>query len=144
MESPIRKNIGFVCSSCRNEKVRIKYNDTIEIQRKRGRDKHQKFKSKYNAKIKLLREKQKNEIYSYYGSFCKCCGETITKFLTIDHVNNDGNKHRKQVYGKVIGGKSWSVYAFIVKNNFPDDFQILCYNCNCGRARNKGICPHKE
>ena len=33
------------------------------------------------------------------------------------------------------------------ENNYPDGFQILCYNCNCGRAFNRdnhNICPHKE
>ena len=25
----------------------------------------------------------------------------------------------------------------------PDTIQILCFNCNCGRARNGGICPHE-
>jgi hypothetical protein len=23
-------------------------------------------------------------------------------------------------------------------------FQVLCWNCNCGRAFNNGICPHVE
>jgi hypothetical protein len=30
------------------------------------------------------------------------------------------------------------------KNNFPRGYRILCYNCNCGRALNNGICPHKD
>jgi hypothetical protein len=21
---------------------------------------------------------------------------------------------------------------------------VLCYNCNCGRARNGGVCPHQQ
>jgi hypothetical protein len=30
-----------------------------------------------------------------------------------------------------------------VMNDFPPGFQLLCSNCNHGRARNGGICPHK-
>ncbi len=29
-------------------------------------------------------------------------------------------------------------------NNFPPGFQTLCHNCNIGKHRNKGICPHKQ
>ncbi len=31
-----------------------------------------------------------------------------------------------------------------MENNFPPGFRVLCYNCNCGRNHNKGICPHKK
>jgi hypothetical protein len=24
-----------------------------------------------------------------------------------------------------------------------DTFQVLCFNCNIGRERNGGMCPHK-
>ena len=27
---------------------------------------------------------------------------------------------------------------------FRRRFQILCYNCNLGRSRNGGVCPHKQ
>jgi hypothetical protein len=30
-----------------------------------------------------------------------------------------------------------------VKNAFPDTITLLCFNCNCGKGRNKGVCPHK-
>jgi hypothetical protein len=31
-----------------------------------------------------------------------------------------------------------------VKHNFPPGFRLLCSNCNFGRARNHGVCPHQE
>jgi hypothetical protein len=30
---------------------------------------------------------------------CACCGETEERFLTIDHINNDGAEHRRKVMG---------------------------------------------
>lgn len=81
-------------------------------------------------------KRTKSLVFTHYGNKCKCCGEQEPIFLTIDHINNDGNKHRK-----VIGRK---LYAWIVKNNFPDTFQILCFNCNTGRHFNGGICPHQQ
>jgi len=89
-------------------------------------------------------EKLKRSILVHYGDNppqCACCGETEIKFLTIDHINNDGAKHRK-IFRLNRGGKS--LYCWIKRNGFPEGFQVLCYNCNCGRYRNKGICPHKE
>lgn len=77
------------------------------------------------------------KILDVYGRVCKCCGETTELFLTFDHVNNDGATQRKTLTS------SNSLMYWIIRNNYPDSIQVLCYNCNCGRARNNGICPHK-
>jgi hypothetical protein len=79
-----------------------------------------------------------NKILEHYGKKCACCGETTEKFLTIDHINNDGTKQRKE---SGIKG-SYSMYVWLIRNNYPPEFQILCYNCNLGKARNGGVCPH--
>ncbi len=73
-----------------------------------------------------------------YGSRCVCCGESRYEFLAIDHVNGDGAAHRHKI-GK--GGSSF--YAWLIKNNFPEGFQILCWNCNWAKGV-YGKCPHKE
>jgi hypothetical protein len=82
----------------------------------------------------------KDVVFSHYGKVCNCCGETTPQFLTIDHVNNDGNKHRKKM--KTAGGVA--LYREIIANDFPDSFQILCMNCNFGKKINSGVCPHKD
>lgn len=85
----------------------------------------------------IYRQKLKNDILSEYGSKCVCCGETTTEFLTLDHVFGGGNMHRKS-------GGHRGVYVDVRRQGYPADYQILCWNCNCGRAVNKGVCPHKE
>lgn len=82
--------------------------------------------------------KLRKAVIDHYGGECKCCGEKRFKFLTIDHVNNDGHEHRKEVPAGT------PMLRWLKKNNFPKDFQILCFNCNCGRALNGGVCPHKD
>jgi len=87
------------------------------------------------------REREKHQLYfemivAHYGGKCACCGETNHKFLTVDHINGGGHKHRKQISNKI--------YRWLVLNNFPDGYQILCFNCNCGKNRNHGVCPHQE
>lgn len=92
------------------------------------------------AKQRELYEKRKDLIFNHYGGYkCACCGESNKKFLTLDHINNDGAAHRKLI--KHNDGRA--MFIWIMKNGFPPIFQILCYNCNCGKNVNGGICPHK-
>jgi hypothetical protein len=32
---------------------------------------------------------------------------------------------------------------WLKRNNFPSGYRVLCMNCNHGRKRNGGICPHE-
>lgn len=93
-----------------------------------------------NALGKIYRNKIKKLVYDKYGGYiCRCCGEIEVCFLSVDHINNDGYKFR-------LGNKSQSsdkLYRWIIKNNYPEEFQILCHNCNLGRHINDGICPHQ-
>ncbi len=80
----------------------------------------------------------KDQVYAAYGGKrCVCCGETEERFLTIDHVNNDGNRHRKEV------GAGKDMYGWLIRNGFPSGFQVLCQNCNMGKYLNGGVCPHQ-
>lgn len=97
-----------------------------------------------SQKWKQQKEALLSIIHNAYGSKCNCCGETNPLFLTIDHVNNDGYKLRpRNKNGNYSAPFSGHYYTQIIKANFPKDLQLLCWNCNCGKARNKGICPHK-
>jgi hypothetical protein len=90
-------------------------------------------------RLRKSRAKLRDEIHAAYGNVCSCCGETNPKFLTIEHRNGGGREHRRQ-FG--IGGLG--VLYDIKKRGFPPEFTLLCFNCNCGQARNGGVCPHKE
>jgi hypothetical protein len=81
--------------------------------------------------------KLKVAAYQAYGGFrCACCGETEEPFLSLDHIHNDGAQHRKVVDRRKI-------YKWLSENGYPKGFQVLCMNCNFGKARNGGICPHQ-
>jgi hypothetical protein len=75
---------------------------------------------------------------------CACCGESIVGFLSLDHVNNNGAAHRKLLAGE-NQCPSAIFYRKLIKLGFPTDppLIVLCFNCNMGRQRNGGICPHK-
>lgn len=83
--------------------------------------------------------KTKKNVMSHYGNKCNCCGESGLAFLNIDHIDNNGNAQRKFVPS---GGRQF--YKYIIRNGYPNDLQILCWNCNMGKHLNNGACPHKE
>jgi len=83
-------------------------------------------------------KRAKDAAFEAYGGYkCVCCGEANPKFLTLDHINGGGRANRRNQSG--IG-----FYVWLRNNNYSADLQVLCYNCNCGRAHNNGVCPHKE
>jgi len=87
------------------------------------------------ANSKANYAKLRQALIEGYGSKCVCCKELEPKFLTIDHINGGGNKHFNAI-GAV------KVYRQIVNDGFPKNYQLLCHNCNAGRQRNGGVCPH--
>lgn len=92
---------------------------------------------KKQSNLKKLDWRRKKElILNACGNICACCGESNEKFLTLDHVNNDGYKHRA-----IVGN---AVFQDVIRRGFPSEFQILCYNCNYGKSHNDGVCPHKD
>lgn len=83
-------------------------------------------------------QRLKSRVIAAYGGQCACCGESEPAFLTIDHVNEDGAKHRREI-------KTNRVYSWLEKHDYPQEgFQLLCFNCNCGRRINGGVCPHQQ
>lgn len=85
-------------------------------------------------------------VFDYYGRKCACCGETEFLFLTLDHIHNNGAEHRREIGTKNAkrSGCGLPFYRWVVQNNYPDFLQTLCFNCNTGKHRNEGVCPHKK
>lgn len=106
----------------RRREHRAKYRDLIADQDKERR---------FLLKLEVLQH--------YGGARCACCGETTIGFLTIDHTDDSGGAHRKETKCK---GSAY--YRWLKSHNFPQlPIVVMCYNCNVGRFRNSGICPHK-
>jgi len=81
-------------------------------------------------------------VLTHYGRGkveCVCCGEKQFDFLTLDHVNNDGYQDKRY---KNYDRRHY--YKYLIRHNFPSNLQTFCWNCNCGKARNDGVCPHSE
>ena len=66
------------------------------------------------------------EVLAAYGGKCACCGQEDPRYLTFDHVNDDGGEHRKTFSGPI--------YVWLRTHNYPEGFQVLCANCNMSKA----------
>lgn len=105
------KNNGrYICRPCRKAVDKKYYKDTPEYAKKQA--------ARYHSR--------KNVVIHHYGDICTNCGEDEFKKLTIDHVNNNGGKHRRATQGHT--------YDFLYNNPIMSDgYQVLCYNCNCSK-----------
>lgn len=92
---------------------------------------------------KATRSALRAKVYAAYGAICSCCGETVPEFLTLDHVNNDGAKHRQSLTGS-SKKQGYKFLLWIVANKYPNSIQVLCWNCQWGKVKNNGVCPHQS
>ncbi len=87
----------------------------------------------------------KANVFQAYGGSCACCGESQSDFLAIDHVENNGADHRRELAGKRYKSMTGvHMYRWLKKNEFPDGFQVLCHNCNFSKHLNGGKCVHEN
>lgn len=113
-----------------DRKYRERHPDKIKAKTERRREQQQ-LAGRTRERVMRLR------CFEHYGTTCACCGEAEEMFLTFDHVNNDGYAHRK------IDRSGSNLCRWLIKQGFPEGFQVLCMNCNWGKYRNGGVCPHK-
>jgi hypothetical protein len=119
--SHIKKN-NKICKACFNKQSTI-------------------INKKINNRIKQSEKRLilKEYVINKYGGACECCGIDNLQLLSIDHIDGNGASHRKSIKKSAGAG----FYSWLKKNNFPDGFRTLCYNCNCALGH-CGYCPHKS
>ena len=86
----------------------------------------------HHAEIRL-------QVIKRYGGACACCGTTITKYLQLDHKNNDGNVERKSLPPDIRGGK---FFQLVLRQEKREDLQLLCANCH--NAKRYGGCTEED
>lgn len=131
------------CRACIKRQKRQHYDSNRDSERARQLAYQQANRPKlyaYNARWSRNRNALlRAEMLAAYGGRCVCCGEDEPIFLDLDHIENDGAAHRREV------GNNTQVMVALKRAGWPRDrFQILCCNCNQGKARNGGICPHQQ
>jgi len=99
----------------------------------------EKHKDRLTARNKVTYKEYRLKVLNHYSQGnveCKCCGEKQYEFLSLDHIDGGGNKHRKELGSKYI-------YSYLIQDNFPIGYQVLCHNCNMAKSY-YGKCPHTK
>jgi ElaB/YqjD/DUF883 family membrane-anchored ribosome-binding protein len=110
------------------EEMRARSNESYQ----KNRERISKYNKEYGARLRI------EALNAYGNGKCECCGEIELRFLTLDHIEGCGNQLRK------IHGTGFRLYHWLKKHDYPEGFQVLCYNCNLGRHWNGGVCPHQS
>lgn len=139
------KNRHGYCVDCLRKRDKVYY-ETHKLDILRKKKIYNRLNaSKIAARMKKKQSKDKMLVIKHYDGECECCGERNIGFLTIDHANNDGNKHRKELRAAGVHRPSGhKFYLWTIKNHYPAYLRVQCFNCNCGRNVNGGVCPHKD
>lgn len=91
----------------------------------------------HNIQKQILKQKVIDE----YGGKCTCCGEDNSIFLSIDHIDDSGSKHRKSL--SLCNPTGNTFYRWLRKQGYPkENYQLLCFNCNFAKHV-LGKCPHQ-
>ena len=109
---------------------RINHTDKVKGQNKRYYLKHKEkaYMNYHNIYRKEYRNQFKARVLTHYGNgklACVICGESRLACLSIDHINNNGYQHRKEIRAEGGGNR---FYEWLEKNNYPAGYQTLCMN----------------
>lgn len=113
-----KDRLQFECKKCHNarrQKARKEKTGFYANEKERYHDSH----------LVACREsyyKAKQAVFDHYGRKCVWCGFDDPRALSIDHKDSDGADHRRK-----LGGVNF--YRWLVRQKFPDNFQVLCMNC---------------
>lgn len=140
-----RDKHGNICRGCYNK-------DHAVHQRRNGKryyvkhhDKRIIYMEERRKTMPELVRKQSNDSYhktrievlKHYSPklCCVACGfDAHLAALSIDHVRGDGAKHRREI------GQA-NIYYWLKKNCFPQEFQVLCMNCQFIKRYNNKESP---
>ena len=78
--------------------------------------------------VKRCEQNLKRRVLTHYGGgelVCVKCGFNDIRALSIDHLNNNGYEHRKEMKRTGV-----NFYRLLEKQEYPRGYQTLCMNCN--------------
>ena len=122
----------------KNRKEIVKYNRAYvdshrELYRKATRKWYWNNKEKARENYRKNSEGLKLYIFGRYckGAILKCahCSVVDIDVLCLDHINHCGIVRRR------IQGVGSNLYRWIIRHDFPPEFQILCANCNMKKEK---------
>lgn len=120
----------------RNKEAQRRYREkNMEKRAKWNRDWIAKHKDRYYEAKAEYRHKRKMEALHYYSKGtmqCAHCGyKADMDALCLDHINDDGAAHRKELGISSRGDNNGStIYERLHSMGWMEGLQVLCFNCN--------------
>lgn len=103
----------------------------------RKRDSDPVFREKERHKSRIIGPKQTEfykeavmNVYTNGEQTCRHCGQGDLDVLCLDHIGNDGASHKRGMGENPINFAGMRMYRWVVKNDYPPIFQVLCASCN--------------
>ena len=135
-----KKKLHNQCKECCKQYYYENKEKLLEKQKEynnRNKEKNKKRKKEWYNKNReriLKREKERmktirTDVLSHYSNEtmkCALCGCDDIDILDIDHINGGGCKQRRDMNFK----NSDQLFRWLIKNNYPPEFRVLCKNCN--------------
>lgn len=119
------------------EKLKRSYQRNKKTRRKQQNDYHRtqykndkKFKETVQKRNHNWVRKNKEKVISNYSNGemkCAVCGIDDFDLLTMDHIYGGGSRFKREY--KERTGKNFHLHTFLIKNNFPPGYRVLCWNC---------------
>jgi len=113
------------CKECKNKYSRKAYKEGGNLTSKKYYNENQSEIVKYQRNLRKVNKEKIIKHYSNNTMECKYCGNSDIRVLSIDHIDGNGCKHRREYN---IGSGS-PFYKWLIKNNYPEGYQVLCMNC---------------
>lgn len=102
------------------------YENNKERARKMKRERMREYRAanpeKHLRQTKEAKQRMRNALFEIYGEVCALCGFSDKRVLTLDHIKNNGSEERAE-----LGERG--VYQRAKDNYLPDEYRILCMNC---------------
>lgn len=138
--SDFHKHKGFkdglylYCKVCTNQKNRESWRRYAEIRKSANRQWQHEHKEWRRDNVNKKYRELRDTVLNNYGGKCSICGFADKRALCIDHVNGNGLKERKLT-------SAAGIMRRIIREGYPNDYQILCANCNLIKAINNREIP---
>jgi len=139
----------------KRQKEKAKDPDGFNAKKRANWAKHaERNRPRVNKRANKLNHERKEIVYTHYSKklsnsdvpCCNCCGYVGIEFLEVDHIipKKEMEKDPKMIeMGFKAKRNGHPLNQWLITNNFPKGFQILCSNCNFAKGV-LGKCPHQN
>jgi len=103
----------------------------LENKRRQGRLYYKKTRNQQLLRERIRRDLIKRSVLQHYSPELKCvmCGNSDIRVLSIDHIHGGGSNHCRN-----LRSQGTTLYRWLIKNDYPEGYQVLCMNCNVIKA----------